>query len=195
MIESLPLKKLLLMVYCLLCVSSLAWAENDQYQVEINAPSAIKSLLQTHLDMMKWRDNPRISPAEWQRLYAIAPQNIKELLATEAYFSPSIQSTLTHENNVHLAKFSVEVGQPAIVEQVDIRFTGDITTQQQGTAPFAAHLRGHRLRGDLIARVVDGDVPAGARGLDRGGGADAAAAAGDEQDSVHAPMLGRGGLG
>jgi translocation and assembly module TamA len=141
MIESLPLKKLLLMVYCLLCVSSLAWAENDQYQVEINAPSAIKSLLQTHLDMMKWRDNPRISPAEWQRLYAIAPQNIKELLATEAYFSPSIQSTLTHENNVHLAKFSVEVGQPAIVEQVDIRFTGDITTLDPTLKPNINQLR------------------------------------------------------
>ena len=141
MITRLPLKKWLLTVCLWLCVSSIAWAETPQYEVDISAPSAIKALLQAHLDMMKWRSNARMNPAEWQRLYALAPQNIKELLATEGYFSPAIQSTLEHQNTIHIAKFSVDIGQPALVDQVDIRFTGDINTLSAESKPNINTLR------------------------------------------------------
>jgi hypothetical protein len=48
----------------LLCVSKLAWAETPQYELEISAPSAVKALLQAHLDMMKWRYNSRLNHIE-----------------------------------------------------------------------------------------------------------------------------------
>ena len=72
---------------------------------------------------------------------------------------------------------------------------GHVGLQHPGAAAGGAHLRGHGLGRGLVARVVDGDVPAARGGQAGGGGADAAAAAGDEEDGVHPPMLGRRAVG
>jgi translocation and assembly module TamA len=141
MITGLYLKKGLITVCVWLCVSTLAWAETPQYEVEISAPTTVKALLQAHLDMMKWRDNARMNHTEWQRLYALAPQNIKELLTTEGYFSPTIGSSMEHQNNNHIAKFSVDIGQPALVNQINIRFTGDINALSAESKPNINTLR------------------------------------------------------
>ena len=65
----------------------------------------------------------------------------------------------------------------------------------QARRPAARTCRGHGVGRGLVARVVDGDVPAARGGEAGGGGADAAAAAGDEEDGVHPPMLGRRAVG
>jgi translocation and assembly module TamA len=124
------LKKLLLTCLLLLFWTLPVLADSTQYQVEIEAPTEIKELLQKHLDMVKWRDNPRMNPAEWQRLYLLAPQNIKNLVATEGYFSPKISPSLENKNGVFTAKFAVDSGSPVLISDVDLKFTGDINQQQ-----------------------------------------------------------------
>lgn len=124
----------------LICVLWLIWAlpaqaEPAQYQVDITAPAPLKELLQKHLDMMKWRENPRMSPAEWQRLFSLAPQNIKDLIATEGYFAPQITPTLENENGVYVAKFVVDAGKPVLVSDVTLQFTGDFTNQKNDAKP------------------------------------------------------------
>ena len=118
-----------------------AQAESGHYQVEISAPSELEDLLKNHLDMMKWRDNPRMNPAEWQRLYSIAPQNIKNLLSTVGYFSPKISTSLNNQNGVYIAKFSVDPSQPVLIKTVDIQFTGGITEQPADLKPNMQRLR------------------------------------------------------
>lgn len=118
-----------------------AQAESGHYQVEISAPSELEDLLKNHLDMMKWRDNPRMSPAEWQRLYTIAPQNIKDLLSTVGYFSPKISPSLNNQNGVYIAKFSVDPSQPVLIKSVDIQFAGGITEQPVDIKPNMQRLR------------------------------------------------------
>jgi len=102
-------------------------AESAHYQVEVTAPTLLKDLLLKHLDMVKWRDNPRMNPAEWQRLFSIAPQNIKNLVATEGYFSTNIIPTLEYQQDVYTAKFMIEAGKPTLVSNVELKFTGDIS--------------------------------------------------------------------
>lgn len=107
-----------------------ASADSAQFKVEILAQTELKELLQKHLDIVKWRENPRMNPAEWQRLYFLAPQNIKNLVATKGYFSPKITPSLENNNGVFTAKFKVDSGLPALISNVDLKFTGDINHQK-----------------------------------------------------------------
>lgn len=130
---------LLFLCITLLCVK--AHAGETAYQVDIVAPSPLSQLLRKHLDIIKWRDNPRTTPAEWQRLSIAAPQNIKDLLATEGYFSPVINSSLTLTNGVSVAKFTVEPGPPVLIQDVTLHFTGDITQQTNKEQPNISKLQ------------------------------------------------------
>ncbi|MDP1596005.1 MAG: autotransporter assembly complex family protein [Methylotenera sp.] len=134
----------LLVYLTLLLWGVIAYAEDlpkQRYQVEIEAPAPLKSLLQKHLEMIKLRDNPRMTPAEWQRLALSAPQNIKDLLATEGFFSPIITPLLTTQNIVSIATFTVEPGTPILIQQVALTFTGDIMQQSSKDLPDIQKLR------------------------------------------------------
>ncbi|MES2502046.1 MAG: hypothetical protein V4545_05520, partial [Pseudomonadota bacterium] len=89
----------------------------------------LTDLLKQHLDIVKWRDNPRMSPTEWLRLYQATPQAIADLLATEGYFSPEITPSIDTNAGVSQAKFLVNPGKPTLVSTVDLNFTGDILQQ------------------------------------------------------------------
>ncbi len=125
------LSKPFLLFFALLLCTCFAQADENRYQVEISAPAPLKELLQKHLQIIKWRDNPRMTPAEWQRLFSVAPQNIKELLATEGYFSPTITPSLEKKAGVDVAKFTVELGEPVLIDSVELKFTGAINQQAQ----------------------------------------------------------------
>lgn len=85
-------------------------AEEGLCKVLVTAPKPIQELLEKHLRIIQWRDNPRMTSAEWQRLYTAAPQNIRDLLVTEGYFSPEINATIEQQNKASLAKFVVNPG-------------------------------------------------------------------------------------
>lgn len=131
----------LIICLVLLCWGVLAHADNASYQVEIEAPSPLKTLLENHLDIIKWRTNPRMSPSEWKRLSTEAPKQIKALLTTEGYFSPSINLKTTENDSQHIAQFTIEEGNPTLIDSVKITFTGDIAQQSDKTTPNQQQLR------------------------------------------------------
>lgn len=130
-----------LIVYLvLLCWGMLAHADNASYQVEIEAPAPLKTLLENHLDIIKWRNNPRMSLGEWKRLSTEAPKQVKALLATEGYFAADVSVESTQNNLESITKLTVKPGTPILVASININFTGDIT-QQSKEQPNAQHLR------------------------------------------------------
>ncbi|OIR00052.1 translocation and assembly module TamA precursor [mine drainage metagenome] len=157
--ENLGIPFLISLILLLLCIPFLctkAQADETSYQVEIDAPSPLNQLLLKHLDIIKWRDNPRMTPAEWQRVSSEAPQNIKDLLATEGFFSPIITSSLTQTNGVSLAKFKVEPGSPILIQDVTLNFAGDITLQPNEDQPNVTKLRnGWTLKSGMQFRQED----------------------------------------
>lgn len=125
------LSKSLLVFFALLLCTCFAQADETRYQVEITAPAPFKTLLEAHLQIIKWRDNPSMTPTEWQRLFSVAPQNIKDILATEGYFSTTITPVLEKTNGVDVAKFNVEIGTPVLIDSVELKFSGAINQQLQ----------------------------------------------------------------
>ncbi|NOT15977.1 MAG: outer membrane protein assembly factor [Methylotenera sp.] len=133
--------KRLLFCLLLLLFSQIALADKNTFQVEINAAAPQSALLKKHLQIIKWRDNPRMTAAEWQRLFNSTPQEIKALLATEGYFTPTISSGLSEQNHITTAKFDVTLGVPVLVGAVEIQFTGEISQQDKNALPNLQKLR------------------------------------------------------
>ena len=78
----------LLAAVCGLLIGPHARAQKNNdfdYQVELQAPRAYRTLLRDNLDIYKWQKSPRMSLPQLRRLHAQTPEAVKELLATEGY--------------------------------------------------------------------------------------------------------------
>lgn len=113
-----------------------------KYQVEITGVDGpLVSLLDKHLEIFRHQENPELDQEELQRLVNITPQQIRDLLATEGYFSPRVETALSMAGERPVARFHIEPGEPTRVGTVEILFSGEIA---QG--PGADEPRMNRLR-------------------------------------------------
>jgi translocation and assembly module TamA len=63
------------------------------YRLDVEAPSELRTLLMTYLDLSRFQNVPQsedITPAEIDRLIAAAPAQVRALLETEGYFNPEV---------------------------------------------------------------------------------------------------------
>ena len=100
------------------------------FEIEIQAPKEVRDLLGRHLELERYRELADLSDGELDRLLAAARQNARDLLATLGYFSPDIQietrpaASASAARVVHL---KVDPGEPTLVADVKIEFSGPIT--------------------------------------------------------------------
>lgn len=106
----------------LLLVCPLLWARD--YQVEIDAPPELKTLLEKNLDLVRWRGHERLDEAALLRLYAATPESIKALVSTEGYFSAEIHPAIEQSGEVWQIRLQVLPGTQARVQEVDLQFQG-----------------------------------------------------------------------
>jgi translocation and assembly module TamA len=131
-----------LVLALLLAVSMSVHAQAARkYAVEITGAGALAPLLNEHLEIRRHENDPELTPEELRRLVDITPQQIRQLLATEGYFSPTIEASLADVGGVPVARFNIRLGDPVLVDAVDIRFTGDIAN-----GPHRSEQRMNRLR-------------------------------------------------
>lgn len=86
---------------------------------------AIAELLKAHLTIHEELDNPRLNPAEWQRLVRLTAKEIKELLATIGYFSPQVN---IESPTASQAVFLIKLNALTRVHSVNLTFKGDVST-------------------------------------------------------------------
>jgi translocation and assembly module TamA len=131
----------LLLMLLLASVLAAAAESARKYSVEIVGAGALGPLLDQHLEIRRHETDPDLTPEELQRLVDITPQQIRDLLATEGYFSPAIEAALATDGGLPVARFTIRLGEPTLVSSVDIRFSGDIAR-----GPHANEQRMNRLR-------------------------------------------------
>lgn len=101
----------------------------DDYEIKLDAPADLKQLLEQHLEIISSKNNPRLNPKEFQRLFNKAPQQIKALLETEGLFKVQVESKLEQTPGKNIAYFTITPGAPVLIEQVDIQLQGAVVTQ------------------------------------------------------------------
>jgi translocation and assembly module TamA len=105
----------------LLCLCAPASAK---YRVELNAQPPLKGLLSDFLDLMRYRDRDDINADQLEFMVATASEQVRDLAATEGYFSPRTQATLERGNGSPLVKISVDSGPRTMVSATHIEVTG-----------------------------------------------------------------------
>lgn len=110
----------------------LAAAQGWHYQVRIDAPRQLQSLLEDNLDLMRYRSNPRMDRDQLQRMLRAAPDQIKTLVATAGYYTPEVNIHLD-ESGTPTVRIDVAPGEPVLVGEVDIVLAGFASTP---AAPF-----------------------------------------------------------
>ena len=118
------------------------------YELEVQAPGALRKLLADNLDLSRFRAAPSaesITDAELDRLIRVAPAQVRSLLETEGYFNAEVVVARAGMNPASaLPVVSVEVrpGATARVETVAISATGELQTLAQNGDATARQLLG-----------------------------------------------------
>ncbi|WP_307578927.1 autotransporter assembly complex protein TamA [Pseudoduganella violaceinigra] len=121
-----------LILGCAALLPLLAAAQDWHYEVRINAPHGLESLLEDNLDLVRYRKSPRMDRDQLQRMLRAAPEQIKTLAATAGYYTPAVDIRLD-DSGTPTVRIEVVPGEPVRVGEVDIRLAGFEST---AAAPF-----------------------------------------------------------
>lgn len=110
---------------CLLLAVSLPAAA--AYRIDIDAPRELKSLLEDHLDLARYRERKDLSPDQFEFMISSAPQRVAALLATEGYFSPKTSVQVSEEAGAAVVRVHVAAGKRTLVSAVKLDVDGPAT--------------------------------------------------------------------
>ncbi|XZG71556.1 autotransporter assembly complex protein TamA [Chitinibacteraceae bacterium HSL-7] len=98
------------------------WGEPIPYRVSITAPDAAESLLEKHLDLVRWQKRA-VEDSELEALIRRTPDEAASLLATQGYFSPTIN---VRRESAEQIVVEVDVGPLTTVRKIDLHIEGAI---------------------------------------------------------------------
>jgi len=111
------------------------------FSLSISAPDDIKTLLERHLELQRYRSLSDLSNDELDRLLDMARLDTEKLLATQGYFSPLITITRNDSGSqateTRVVQIIVVPGEPVQVSQVRVHFSGPIATDPEDAAQRA----------------------------------------------------------
>lgn len=120
------------------------------FDLDIEAPDEIKTLLGTHLELQRYRALADLSDGELDRLLVAARLNTQELLATLGYFSPAIDIAFKPATSTTASRrvsLRAEPGEPTLVRELRLEFSGPIKTDP------AAQLQRQQIQDSWSLRV------------------------------------------
>lgn len=97
------------------------------FALEVDAPKHIRDLLETHLELRRFRYQPDLQRRELTRLLGATDANVRDLIGTMGYFSPTVTVELTDTPEAKEPRkvvVKVDPGPPTLIEQSQVSFTG-----------------------------------------------------------------------
>jgi len=122
-----------------LSIASVRAAE-PEYAVQIDAPKDLRTLLENNLRVVRVVRRGT-NERRFRRLTDRAEIEIRELLATEGYFSPTVKLDIEHGERRWIARYTVQPGMPSLVKTVEIGFRGQIAEERWDNAQRRTELR------------------------------------------------------
>jgi len=111
-----------------------------KYDVDVDAPRSVKKLLKDNLDIARFARRDDVSDDQFQFLVTATPKDVRDLVATEGYFTPVVRTDVTTVDDKRSVKVSVDPGPRTQVASVELHFTGAVTTEdhaRENAARFA----------------------------------------------------------
>lgn len=96
------------------------------FTLQVQAPGPLQELLEHNLELRRYTHLADLQPSELRRLLANADDNVRQLLATQGYFSPdiTIESDPGADGTPPTVQVRVQPGAQTEIAQVDIPLAG-----------------------------------------------------------------------
>ncbi len=126
----LPLTSLLTLLLAVLCaMATPAHAAKAAYKVEIDAPKALKDILEEHLDLSRYTTRTDISDDQFKYMVETVGDQVRQFASTEGWFDPQTKATVEGEGDQRVVKITVDPGARTVIRRVDVDVTGPAATQ------------------------------------------------------------------
>jgi translocation and assembly module TamA len=114
-----------------------------KYGVDIDAPYSVRKLLKQHLDLERFAKRDDITDDQFDFLVSATPQQVRDLVATDGYFSPVVRTDVRTIAGKKGVTVHVDPGPRTNVASVDLEFEGPVGTEapaRENAARFAFSL-------------------------------------------------------
>jgi len=111
------------------------------FKLKLDAPLLMTEDLRQSLDLQRWQDYDKLTPELLERLAAEAADQLRDILATRGYFTPTVTHAMEENDGARTVRLTVEPGEPAKVSAVEIRFTGAIASGDAIDAALMGRVR------------------------------------------------------
>ncbi|WP_432711236.1 autotransporter assembly complex protein TamA [Paraburkholderia acidicola] len=122
-----------------------AHAARAAYKVDIEtSPRSLRKLLEAHLDIARFAKRDDISDDQFQFLVTATPQQVRDLTATQGYFSPVVRTDVRTVDGKKSVTVSVDPGPRTTISAITLTFRGAVLTEdpsQENATRFAFSLR------------------------------------------------------
>jgi len=109
--------------------------------VDLAVAEELRPLLESHLQIMQERQNPKLSNRRFRFLARGAPDEIRELLATEGYFSPRIGQSVVRSEAGWRARIMVDPGEPSRIASIKLEYQGAFADDSMAFSERSTTLR------------------------------------------------------
>lgn len=99
------------------------------YKVEVDAPKAIKDILQEHLDLSRYRTRDDISPDQFSYMVETVGDQVRQFTSTEGYFDPQTTAKVEGSGDARTVTITVDPGARTVIRAVDVNVSGPAATQ------------------------------------------------------------------
>lgn len=112
-----------------------ALKEVKAFEIEVRAPDVVRQLLERHLELQRYQAVTDLDEAEIARLIVLAERNVRNLVGTLGYFSPTISIIQEGAAPKRLTiVVAVDPGELTRIQNVTINFSGDIAASSDPDA-------------------------------------------------------------
>ncbi|SDV47997.1 autotransporter assembly complex protein TamA [Chitinasiproducens palmae] len=99
------------------------------YRVDIESPRSLRKLLKDNLDLVRFAKRKDLSEEQFDFLLTAAPQQVKELVQTQGYFSPAVSTDVSREGDERTVTITVEPGPRTAIHSLNVAVTGPVQTE------------------------------------------------------------------
>lgn len=108
-------------------------AQPFRYAITLEVPEGQRKLLEDHLEIYTARQNPRMDAEQLRLLVQRTPGQIRTLLSTEGFYSPSVDAAMDAGDGTWRARLTVVPGEASLVSDVDIEIRGGLGSDERAT--------------------------------------------------------------
>ncbi len=118
------------------------------FDLEIDAPSAARRLLEKHLDIARAQSDDRTTAEYVDYLAITTPDEARNLLATEGFFAPQIEVRWLREEKKPRFVMTVDPGEPVRISVIRLDWQGEIRADPQYLKTLEKQIRSAWLLGE-----------------------------------------------